>query len=123
MLESLLKDYLSTIKAIQDVGMDKTPYMLEEQRQKIHQQILEKLDACYKIGDLSAAYIRSKTIFDNLDVINNLYSSCEEWKLKTNRDVVMMARDLDKYLTSGECLMYISGVALKPIHIKKMEAK
>jgi len=126
MLENLLKDYLNTIKNIQEIGMIQTPYALEEQRQKLHHQILEELNTCYGLGNISDIYIRSKTIFENLDVINGLYSECEEWKLKTDRDVVMMARDLDKYLTSGECRMYLSGDVDNPVHIKyinKREAK
>ena len=123
MLENLLKDYLNTIKNIQETGMIQTPYMLEEQRQKLHHQILEELNSCYKLGNLPDIYIRSKTIFENLDVINGLYSGCEEWKLKTDRDVVMMSRDLNNYITSVECRMYLSGDITKPIHIKRLEAK
>ena len=123
MLEDLLKDYLFTVKNIQEIGMIQTPYALEEQRQKLHHQILEELNTCYGLGNISDIYIRSKTIFENLDVINGLYSECEEWKLKTDTDVVLMARDLNKYLTSAECRMYLSGDTIKPIHIKKMEVK
>lgn len=123
MLEDLLKDYLFTVKNIQEIGMIQTPYALEEQRQKLHHQILKELNDCYGLGNTSDIYIRSKTIFENLDVINGLYSECEEWKLKTDRDVVMMARDLNKYITSGECRMYLSGDTTNPIHIKRLEAK
>ena len=123
MLEDLLKDYLFTVKNIQEIGMIQTPYALEEQRQKLHHQILKELNDCYGLGNTSDIYIRSKTIFENLDVINGLYSECEEWKLKTDRDVVMMARDLNKYITSGECRMYLSGDTTNPIHIKRFEAK
>ena len=44
-----------------------------------------------------------------MDLICRLYSDCEEWKLENHTDVVLMANDLYKFLTSAEAKMFIQG--------------
>lgn len=121
MLYDLLQNYLYTLKDIQDMGMEKTPYALEEQRNKLHHQIIEELPL--EKNNFSTVYLLSKRIFENLDIINGLYSNCSEWKLQTVRDISMMAKDLYRYLTSSECLMYLEGKIDFPVHIKNLNMR
>ena len=125
-MRDLIKEYLQTIKDIQELGCTQTPYALEEQRQKLHSHILNRIST-YLCTDgynsYTDAYIRSKTIFNNLDIICNIYSECEEWKLLDEGDVSAMTNYLFRYITSSECLMYLEGKVDFPVHIRRLNER
>ncbi|MBO6130933.1 MAG: hypothetical protein J6P28_03095 [Treponema sp.] len=123
MLKAVIKDYVETLKNIQEVGGIKTPYALDEMRNKLHRQILCNLSKLADFKDFSDAYIRSKTIFENLDLICEIFSTCEEWKLKSAGDVSAMSRYLLTYLTTSETLMYLEGRGNLPVHIRKLSER
>lgn len=103
-LSELLKEYLTTIRDIKDcqiIGFN--PYELNEKRIDLHYKIIKCL------GLKEDTYLRLKTFTDNLDKVCEIYSACEEWKLKTSRDINMLAKDLERFLTSAEAMNYLEG--------------
>ena len=123
MLRDRIKGYMETLKNIQELGENKTPYALDEMRNKLHRQILCTLSKLADFKDFSDAYIRSKTIFENLDVICEIFSSCEEWKLESDGDVSAMTTYLWHYLAASETLMYLEGRLNLPAHIRRLIEK
>lgn len=113
-LKEEITRYLYTLQAIQNWRRDIdafTPYCLESSRSNIHERIvaclmdrLSGLDVEY-----SNIYYRSKEIFSNLDKVNAIYSTANEWMLETDEDVNHMTNDLYKFLTSRETLLYLEG--------------
>ena len=122
MLRDIINDYMETLKNIQELGENKTPYetpyALDEMRNKLHRQILCSLSNLADFKDFSDAYIRSKTIKENLDAICEIFSSCEEWKLESDGDVSAMTTYMWHYLTASETLMYLEGRLNLPAHIR-----
>lgn len=109
--ETLLR-YLYILSSIQESRdiCDRTPYNLETQRQNLHDYIVMALvDRLPEGIDNIEVYMRSKEILSNLDKVNAIYSSANEWMLKTNEDINHMANDLYKFLTSRETLLYLEG--------------
>ena len=92
-------------------------------RNKLHRQILCTLSSLADFKDFSDAYIRSKTIFENLDVICEIFSSCDEWKLESDGDVSAMTTYLWHYLIATETLMYLEGKVNLPAHIRRLIEK
>ena len=123
MLKAVIKDYVETLKNIQELGEIKTPYALDELRNTLHKQILDLLSCYADFKDFTDVYIRSKTIFENLDLICEIFSTCEEWKLKSAGDVSAMSRYLWTYLTTSETLMYLEGRVNLPVHIRKLSER
>ena len=123
MLRDIIKDYIQTLKNIQELGENKTPYALDEMRNKLHRQILCTLSSFADFKDFSDVYIRSKTIFENLDAICEIFSSCEEWKLELDGDVSAMTTYLWHYLIAPETLMYLEGKVNLPAHIRRLFEK
>ena len=112
-MEHVIFNYLANLKAIQDYHADtddiSTPYALEMRRQDLHVELVSTYTALCLNDDLVDAvdvYAKSKIIFANLDKICEIYSSCDEWKLKDNSDVRTMAKYLDKFLSSSEVKNY-----------------
>ncbi len=103
MLE-LLKEYLEIIKNVQEYeGEGGFPiYSLNQERIRLHRMIADYMDVKNEWE-----YLKLKEIFANMDLICKLYSDCEEWKLENHTDVVLMANDLYKFLTSAEAKMFI----------------
>lgn len=104
-MKELLVEYLETIKNIQEcneVGL--IPYELNSERVRLHRMIADYMDVKNEWE-----YLKLKEIFANMDLICRLYSDCEEWKLENHTDVVLMANDLYKFLTSSEAKMFIQG--------------
>ena len=109
--ETLLR-YLYILSSIQESRdiCDRTPYNLETQRQNLHDYIVMALvDRLPEGIDNIEVYMRSKEILSNLDKVNVIYSSANEWMLKTDEDINHMANDLYKFLTSRETLLYLEG--------------
>ena len=109
--ETLLR-YLYILSSIQESRdiCDRTPYNLETQRQNLHDYIVMALvDRLPEGIDNIEVYMRSKEILSNLDKVNAIYSSANEWMLKTDEDINHMANDLYKFLTSRETLLYLEG--------------
>ena len=109
--ETLLR-YLYILSAIQESReiCDRTPYNLETQRQNLHDYIVMALvDRLPKGIDNTDVYMRSKKILSNLDKVNAVYSTANEWLLKSDEDINHMANDLFKFLTSREILLYLEG--------------
>lgn len=98
----LLRNYLYTIKAMQDCG--ETLYSLNQKRIELHNKIIEALGISQFGG-----YLRLKLFTDNLDKVCELYSTAEEWKLKTDYDVRWMAKYLERLLSSTEARLYLEG--------------
>lgn len=112
-MEQAIYNYLANLKAIQDYQADtgdiSTPYALEMRRQALHEELVSTYTALCLDDDLVSVfdvYDKSKIVFGNLDKICEIYSSCEEWKLKDNSDVRTMAKYLDKFLSSSEVKNY-----------------
>ena len=104
-MKELLVEYLETIKNIQECNeTDLLPYALNTERVKLHRMIADYMDVKNEWE-----YLKLKEIFANMDLICRLYSDCEEWKLENHTDVVLMANDLYKFLTSAEAKMFIQG--------------
>ena len=109
--ETLLR-YLYILSSIQESRdiCDRTPYNLETQRQNLHDYIVMALvDRLPEGIDNIEVYMRSKEILSNLDKVNAIYSSANEWMLKTDEDINHMANDLYKFLTSRTTLLYLEG--------------
>ena len=109
--ETLLR-YLYILSSIQESRdiCDRTPYNLETQRQNLHDYIVMALvDRLPEDIDNIDVYMRSKEILSNLDKVNAIYSSANEWMLKTDEDINHMANDLYKFLTSRATLLYLEG--------------
>ena len=109
--ETLLR-YLYILSSIQESRdiCDRTPYNLETQRQSLHDYIVMALvDRLPEGIDNIEVYMRSKEILSNLDKVNAIYSSANEWMLKTDEDINHMANDPYKFLTSRETLLYLEG--------------
>ena len=104
----LLKEYLETIKSIQEYeGNDGFAlYSLNQERVRLHRKIMNYLNLKNE-----SEYIRLKEVFANMDKVCEIYSECEEWKLKDFRDIKMMAQDLERFLTSAECRLFLEGKA------------
>lgn len=112
-LERAILDYLEILKAIQEYRADSedtsTPYGLEMRRQELHKNLVSTYTALWLNDDLvdaSEVYERSKIVLGHLDKVCEVYSLCEEWKLKDDADVKWMMRYLYKYLTSTEVKNY-----------------
>ena len=111
-LKETLLHYLYILSSIQESRdiCDRTPYNLETQRQNLHDYIVMALvDRLPEGIDNIEVYMRSKEILSNLDKVNVIYSSANEWMLKTDEDINHMANDLYKFLTSRETLLYLEG--------------
>lgn len=108
MMMKLLKEYLRTIKNIQECQeLGVNPYGLYElnnQRIRLHRKIAD-----YFGIKNEAEYLKLREIFSNMDLICDLYSKCEEWKLKDNTDIALMADNLNRFLGSAEARMFIQG--------------
>lgn len=104
-MKELIKEYLETIKNIQEcneVGL--VPYELNSKRIKLHRKIADYLDLKNE-----SEYLRLKEIFSNMDLICNIYSECEEWKLMDSTDVALMTNNLFWFLSSSEARLFIDG--------------
>jgi hypothetical protein len=111
-LKETLLHYLYILSSIQESReiCDRTPYSLETQRQNLHDYIVMALvDRLPEGIDNTDVYMRSKEILSNLDKVNVIYSSANEWMLKTDEDINHMANDLYKFLNSRETLLYLEG--------------
>ena len=111
-LKETLLHYLYILSSIQESRdiCDRTPYNLETQRQNLHDYIVMALvDRLPEGIDNIEVYMRSKEILSNLDKVNAIYSSANEWMLKTDEDINHMVNDLYKFLTSRETLLYLEG--------------
>lgn len=104
-MKELLIEYLEVLKNIQECNeTGLLPYTLNTERVRLHRKIADYLDVKNEYE-----YLRLREIFANMDLICGLYSECEEWKLKSHTDVVLMADNLNKFLTSSEAKMFIQG--------------
>ena len=111
-LKETLLHYLYILSAIQESReiCDRTPYNLETQRQNLHDYIVMSLvDRLPEGIDNTDVYMRSKKILSNLDKVNAVYSTANEWMLKSDEDINHMTNDLFKFLTSRETLLYLEG--------------
>lgn len=111
-LKETLLHYLYILSAIQESReiCDRTPYSLETQRQNLHDYIVMALvDRLPEGIDKTDVYMRSKEILSNLDKVNAVYSTANEWMLKSDEDINHMTNDLYKFLTSREVLLYLEG--------------
>ena len=52
-----------------------------------------------------------------MDKVCEIYSECEEWKLKDESDINHMARYLERFLTSQECRLYLEGRAISLLQL------
>ena len=104
-MKELLIEYLEVIKNIQECNeTGLLPYTLNTERVRLHRKIADYLDIKSEME-----YLKLKEIFANMDLICGLYSECEEWKLKNHTDIVLMADNLKRFLTSAEAKMFIQG--------------
>ena len=104
-MKELLVEYLETIKNIQECNETSLlPYALNTERVRLHRMIADYMDVKNEWE-----YLKLKEIFANMDLICKLYSDCEEWKLENHTDVVLMADNLYRFLTSAEAKMFIQG--------------
>ena len=104
-MKGLLKDYLRTIKSIQECNeMGASPYSLNNERVKLHKKIADLLGLKGEIG-----YLRLKEVFSNMELVCALYSACEEWKLKDETDISLMADNLHRFLGSAEARLFLEG--------------
>ncbi len=104
-MKELLKDYLRTIKGIQECDeMGVSPYSLNNERIRLHKKIADWLGLK---GE--AEYLRLKEVFSNMDLVCSLYSACEEWKLKDETDISLMADNLHRFLGSAEARLFLEG--------------
>lgn len=104
-MKELLIEYLEIIKNVQECNeTGLLSYTLNTERVRLHRKIANYLDIKNEME-----YLKLKEIFANMDLICRLYSECEEWKLKNHTDVVLMADDLYRFLTSAEAKMFIQG--------------
>ena len=111
-LKETLLHYLYILSAIQESReiCDRTPYSLETQRQNLHDYIVMALvDRLPEGADKTDVYMRSKKILSNLDKVNAVYSTANEWLLKSDEDINHMTNDLFKFLTSRVTLLYLEG--------------
>ena len=104
-MKELLIEYLEVIKNIQECNeTGLLPYTLNTERVRLHRKIADYLGLKNEFE-----YLRLKEIFSNMDSICCIYSNCEEWKLKDHTDIVLMADNLKRFLTSAEAKMFIQG--------------
>lgn len=104
-MKELLKDYLRTIKGIQECDeMGVSPYSLNNERIRLHKKIANLLGL-----KSEAEYLRLKEVFSNMDLVCSLYSACEEWKLKDETDISLMADNLNRFLGSAEARLFLEG--------------
>lgn len=104
-MKGLLKDYLRTIKGIQECDeMGVSPYSLNNERIRLHRKIFEYLGLKNEFQ-----YLRLKEVFSNMDLVCSLYSACEEWKLKDATDISLMADNLNRFLGSAEARLFLEG--------------
>ena len=104
-MKELLIEYLEVIKNIQECNeTGLLPYTLNTERVRLHRKIAEYLGIKNEME-----YLKLKEIFANMDLICRLYSECEEWKLENHTDIVLMADNLKRFLTSAEAKMFIQG--------------
>ena len=102
----LLIEYLEVIKNIQDCNNSGLPvvYTLNQERIKLHRKIMDYMGLKNEYE-----YLRLKDVFGNMDKICEIYSQCEEWKLKNESDVKVMSQYLEKFLTSAEGRFFLEG--------------
>ena len=117
MLE-LLKEYLEIIKNVQDYeGEGGFPiYSLNQERIRLHRKIMDYLGLKNE-----SEYLRLKDIFANIDKICEIYSECEEWKLKNENDIKRMAQYLEIFITSQECYWYLKGKSVPLLELPCMK--
>lgn len=113
-MKELIKEYLKTIKNIQEcneVGL--IPYELNSERLRLHRKIADYLGLKNEYE-----YLRLRKIFSNMDLICNIYSDCEEWKLRDSTDIALMTNALFRFLSSSEARLFINGKVgnLKQLH-------
>lgn len=96
-LKELLYEYFEIIKEIQDFqsGFDLpvSLYSLEQNRINKHKEIEEYLELNCLEKD------RLKNLFSNLDKVCILYSECDEYLLKTKRDIKFLTKYVLDFLT------------------------
>jgi hypothetical protein len=104
-MKEFLKDYLRTIKSIQECNeMGVSPYSLNNERIRLHKKIVDLLGLKGEVG-----YLRLKEVFSNMELVCGLYSACEEWKLKDETDISLMADNLRRFLGSAEARLFLEG--------------
>lgn len=97
--------YLRTIKGIQECNeMGVSPYSLNNERIRLHKKIADLLGLK---GE--AEYLRLKEVFSNMELICGLYSYSEEWRLRGEIDISLMANNLHWFLGSAEARLFLEG--------------
>ena len=104
-MKGLLKNYLRVVRSVQSCGeAGIVVYSLNNERIRLHKKIADLLGLK---GELQ--YLKLKEVFSNLDLVCALYSTCEEWKLKDETDISLMADNLDRFLGSAEARLFLEG--------------
>lgn len=104
-MKELLKDYLRVVRSIQSCGeAGIAVYSLNNERIRLHKKIADYFGLKGEVG-----YLRLKEVFSNMDLVCGLYSACEEWKLKDETDISLMADNLNRFLGSAEARLFLEG--------------
>ena len=104
-MKGLLKDYLRVVRSVQSCGeAGIAVYSLNNERIRLHKKIADWLGLKGEVE-----YLRLKEVFSNMELVCSLYSTCEEWKLKDETDISLMANNLHWFLTSAEARLFLEG--------------
>ena len=116
-MQKLLKEYLEIIKNIQECNEGGfIVYSLNQERIRLHRKIMDYLGL-----QNESEYLRLKEVFANMDKICEIYSTCEEWKLKDETDIKHMSRYLRIFLTSAEGRFYLEGKTVPLLELACMK--
>ena len=108
---NLVCDYLQCIADTQDLSFSESASLILPKglnRAFFHEQMCVKFFG-FDVSNEPQKYIAFKYITDNLDKVCALYSECDEWKLKTKRDIKFMAKYLTDFLSKTEVQYFIDG--------------
>lgn len=115
-----MKEILEYLRIIQVISLYKsdddlaaTPYSMNAQRMDRHEALfnamlphIQKADG-FSDGDV---YERMKDVFYHLDRVFALYNSYE-LDLKNTEHILILGKDLERFLFSREVLNYLGGIS------------
>lgn len=112
-MERLIQDYLRILQRIAiykgDDEYATTPYTFNMMRTEAHEKLFEELyHGLSPICDREESFWRSKDLFGNLDKIFRLYNAFE-LDLKDREHLIILSKDLMKFLSSTEVKYYLEG--------------
>lgn len=111
-----IKEYLRIMQTIEMMRGDDdlafvTPYGMNARRMDLHDALFQELYKTLKPVEgftENDVYWRSKEIFSRLDKVFALYNDFK-LDLKDTQHIMLLAEDLEKFLSKSEVKMYLEG--------------